>query len=127
MQLDAHAAPAMTDQRPVWLLVRNDDLAPTLAAQRLLARRIAAALGEQRDVRRCDERTFAVALDRDHARAAFLAERVRLTVAATPDALTAATASVAIVRSPRTRTAPVAADACLRFAATAVKNRVVTL
>ncbi len=92
-------APAISTGVKTLLIVRIDD-ATDAGTRRRVALQMAAVLGDPDRVYRISDRAFAVALyDADSASAGFLAERIRLMVAAMPVALPAPSVTVAIAET----------------------------
>ena len=118
------------DDGPTALLIVKIDEATDPAIKRRVALQLAAVLGDPDRAYRIGERTFAVALYRgDHTAAKFLAERIRMMVAAMPVALPSPTVTVALTKlsaSARSEAALVDAEARLE-AHSAIHNRVITL
>ena len=118
------------DDGPTALLMVSIDDAADAGIKRRVALQLAAVLGDPDRAYRIGERTFAVALYRgDDATAQFLAERIRMMVAAMPVALPSPTVTVALTKlsaSERSEATLAQCEARLQ-AHSAIRNRVITL
>ncbi len=115
---------------PTTLLIVRIDEAADSGIRRRIALQLSAVLGDPDRVYRIDSRAFAVTLYKADAHAErFLAERIRLMVAAMPAVLPAPTVTVALTHLPRAQDPQQLLDQVMNDLAELhdVRNRVITL